>query len=79
MNKLLCRLCGQHLRDNVTFEHAISIAHHHQHFANEYVDDRCPNRDTNYVVADTFILIDLTAKEIEQIKYDRYMNESNYN
>ncbi len=79
MNRLLCRLCNQTLRENVTFEHAISIAHHHQLFFNEYVDDRCPNRDEKYVVADTFILIDLTEKEVAEINYDRYMKQSNYN
>jgi len=78
MNKLICRLCDEKLRDNVTFEHAISIAHRHQCFFNEYIDDRCPNRDEKYVVADTFILIDLTEKEVEEIKYKKYIESSNY-
>ena len=63
----------------MTFEHAISITHHHQYFAKEYVDDRCPNRDINFVVADTFILRDYTKEEKDQLEYDRYMNQSNYN
>lgn len=65
-HKLVCTLCDKILKEFIHAEDkdlAISIADRHQHFHNEYTDDRCINRDINIWLNNTFEIIKYKKQE----------------